>query len=167
MCVCIHIYTCIHKFIYICTYPWEWLPTLVFLPGVFHGQRNLAGYSPWCCRGLDPTHTHTHIHRNIVLVVKWCSTLLQPHGLQLTRLLCPWGFPGQEYWGELPFPFPRDLPKTGIEPESPALQADSFLLSHQEKKKKKYIYIYVYVIFHILSIIVYHRILNIVICAMQ
>ena len=24
----------------------EWLPTPVFLPGEFHGQRNLAGYSP-------------------------------------------------------------------------------------------------------------------------
>ena len=23
----------------------EWLPTLVFLPGEFHGQRRLAGYS--------------------------------------------------------------------------------------------------------------------------
>ena len=29
--------------------PWrkQWLPTLVFLPGLFHGQRSLAGYSPW------------------------------------------------------------------------------------------------------------------------
>ena len=29
--------------------PWrrEQLPTPVFLPGKFHGQRNLAGYSPW------------------------------------------------------------------------------------------------------------------------
>ena len=28
--------------------PWrrEWQPTPVFLPGKFHGQRNLAGYSP-------------------------------------------------------------------------------------------------------------------------
>ena len=28
-------------------YPWrrEWLPTPVFLPGEFHGQRSLAGYS--------------------------------------------------------------------------------------------------------------------------
>ena len=28
--------------------PWrgEWLPT-PFLPGEFHGQKNLAGYSPW------------------------------------------------------------------------------------------------------------------------
>ena len=30
------------------TIPWrrEWLPTPVFLPGEFHGQRNLVGYSP-------------------------------------------------------------------------------------------------------------------------
>ena len=29
--------------------PWrkEWQPTPVFLPGEFHGQRNLMGYSPW------------------------------------------------------------------------------------------------------------------------
>ena len=28
--------------------PWrrEWQPTLVFLPGEFHGQRSLMGYSP-------------------------------------------------------------------------------------------------------------------------
>ena len=25
----------------------KWLATSVFLPGEFHGQRNLAGYSPW------------------------------------------------------------------------------------------------------------------------
>ena len=25
----------------------KWQPTPVFLPGKFHGQRNLAGYSPW------------------------------------------------------------------------------------------------------------------------
>ena len=28
----------------------EWLPTPVFLPGEFHGQRSLAGYSPWDCK---------------------------------------------------------------------------------------------------------------------
>ena len=29
--------------------PWrrEWLPTTVFLPGEFHEQRRLVGYSPW------------------------------------------------------------------------------------------------------------------------
>ena len=31
----------------------------------------------------------------------------------------------QEYWRGLPFPSPGDLPTPGIEPESPAWQADS------------------------------------------
>ena len=34
-------------------------------------------------------------------------------------------FSRQEYWSGLSFPFPRDLPDTGIKPRSPALQADS------------------------------------------
>ena len=33
----------------------EWLPTPVFLPGEFHGQRSLAGYSPWDCKEVDTT----------------------------------------------------------------------------------------------------------------
>ena len=40
--------------------------TPVFLPGKFHGERSLAGYSPWGRKELDsiehmcmPTHTHT------------------------------------------------------------------------------------------------------------
>ena len=36
-------------------------------------------------------------------------------------------FSRQEYWSGLPFPFPGDLPNLGIEPWSPALQADSLL----------------------------------------
>ena len=37
--------------------PWrrKWQPTPVFLPGEFHGQRSLAGYSPWCCKESDTT----------------------------------------------------------------------------------------------------------------
>ena len=34
-------------------------------------------------------------------------------------------FSRQEYWSGLPFPSTRDLPNPGIEPRSPALQADS------------------------------------------
>ena len=30
-------------------------PTPVFLPGEFHGQRSLVGYSPWGCRESDMT----------------------------------------------------------------------------------------------------------------
>ena len=35
------------------------------------------------------------------------------------------GFSRQEYWNGLPFPSPGDLPNPGIEPGSPALQADA------------------------------------------
>ena len=38
-------------------FPWrsKWPPTLVFWPGKFHGQRSLAGYSPWGCKQLGTT----------------------------------------------------------------------------------------------------------------
>ena len=37
--------------------PWRgaWQPTPVFLPGEFHGQRSLAGYSPWGHKEWDTT----------------------------------------------------------------------------------------------------------------
>ena len=37
--------------------PWrrKWQLTPVFLPGEFHGQRSLAGYSPWGRKKLDMT----------------------------------------------------------------------------------------------------------------
>ena len=38
------------------------------------------------------------------------------------------GFSRQEYWRGMPFPSPGDLPDLGIEPRSPALQADSLPL---------------------------------------
>ena len=37
----------------------EWLPTPVFLPGKSHGQRSLAGYSPWGHKGSDMTERQT------------------------------------------------------------------------------------------------------------
>ena len=51
--------------------PWrrKWQPTPAFLPGEFHGQRSLEGYSPWGCKRVEQdqcvhvcacTHTHTH-----------------------------------------------------------------------------------------------------------
>ena len=47
--------------------PWrrEWQPTLVFLPGEFHGQRSLVSYRPlghkesYMTEQLTHTHTHT------------------------------------------------------------------------------------------------------------
>ena len=53
----------------------KWQPKAVFLPGEFHGQRNLAVYSPWGLKDLDKTewlslHIHTAI-QNGGLSVYW------------------------------------------------------------------------------------------------
>ena len=40
-------------------------------------------------------------------------------------------FSRQEYWSGLPFPSTGDLPDPGIEPRSPALQADALPSEHQ------------------------------------
>ena len=44
--------------------PWrrEWPPTPLFLPGESHGQRSLAGYSPWGLGVGHSAHTRTHAH---------------------------------------------------------------------------------------------------------
>ena len=68
-----------------------------------------------------------------VSTVPWCAVLscsvvpdsFRPHGLQPTRLLCPWGFSRPKYWNGYPFPSPGDLPNPGIKPRSPTLQVDS------------------------------------------
>ena len=61
----------------------------------------------------------------VVLVAKLCPTLLRPHGLQPSRLLCSQGFSRQEYWSGSPCPPQGDVPDTGIKPRSLALQEDS------------------------------------------
>ena len=45
--------------------------------------------------------------------------------LQLHGLLHTMEFSRPDYWSGQPFPSSRDLPNPGIEPRSPALQADS------------------------------------------
>ena len=44
--------------------PWrrEWLPTPIFLPGEFHGQRSLGGFSSWGCKESDMTEWLTLSH---------------------------------------------------------------------------------------------------------
>ena len=48
--------------------------------------------------------------------IPWTVACQAPLSMELYR---------QEHWSGLPFPSPGDLPKPGIEPWSPALQADS------------------------------------------
>ena len=42
------------------------------------------------------------------------------------------GFSRQEYWSGLPFPSPGDLPNPGIEPRSPALEANALTSATRE-----------------------------------
>ena len=58
------------------------------------------------------------------VVTKSCPTLVTPWTVACQAPL-PMGFSRQEYWSGLPFPSPGDLSDPGIEPGSPALQADS------------------------------------------
>ena len=46
--------------------PWrrKWQPTPIFLPGEFHGQRSLTGYSPWGCKESDMTEHMAHSTTN-------------------------------------------------------------------------------------------------------
>ena len=70
----------------------------------------------------------------VCLVAQSCLTL-RPHGLQLTRLLCQWGFSKQEYWSGLPCPPLGDVPNSGIKPGSPHCGLDSLPSEPPEKPK--------------------------------
>ena len=68
---------------------------------------------------------------------------LQPHGLYPARLLCPaMSYPisnilsYQQYWSGLPLPLPGVLPDPGIEPKSPAWNADVFTLRATRENEK-------------------------------
>ena len=65
-----------------------------------------------------------------------CPTLCDPvdcspPGSAVHEAPLSMGFSRQEYWSGLPFPSPGDLLDPEMEPTSPALQADSLLLSYQ------------------------------------
>ena len=52
----------------------------------------------------------------LLFVTPWTVANQAPQSMEFFR---------QEYWSGLPFPSPGDLPDLGIEPGSPALQADA------------------------------------------
>ena len=49
------------------------LPTPVFLPGEFHGQRSLASYSPWGGKESDTTEWLIHIHTYTCNYVRYAN----------------------------------------------------------------------------------------------
>ena len=72
------------------------------------------------------------------LVTKSCLTLVIPWTVAHQAPLSM-GFSRQEHWSRLPFPSPGDLPDPGIEPKSPALQADSLLTERLSLPFQSYI----------------------------
>ena len=54
--------------------PWrrKQQPTLGFLPGTFHGQRSLVGYSPWGVKESDRTDQLSMHARRICLGLEFC-----------------------------------------------------------------------------------------------
>ena len=68
--------------------------------------------------------SYTHRYFGGGLVIKSCPTLGIPWTVACQAPLSM-GFSRLEYWSGLPFPSSGDLPDPGMEPESPALQADS------------------------------------------
>ena len=54
----------------------------------------------------------------LILCNPWTVAQQAPLSMEFSR---------QEFWSELPFPSPGDLPDPGTKPESPTLQADSLL----------------------------------------
>ena len=86
------------------------------------------------------THTHTHTH-NILLRVPQFFVLVQQQQSHILLFVTPWtvalpGFPIHGIFQArilewVVISYPGDLPDTGIEPTSPALEADSLPLSHQ------------------------------------
>ena len=93
-----------------------------------------------CCF-LSPAHSYVN-HGGLCTTV-WLSAHSLPGGGSLVVLAIPWtialqaslpmGLSEQEYWSGLPFPSPGDLPNPGIEPRSPAVQADSLPTELQGK----------------------------------
>ena len=78
-------------------------------------------YSPWNFPG-----QYTGVGGGGGLITKSCPTLATPW-IVARQAPLSMRFSKQEYWSGLPFPSSGDLPIPGIEPRSPALQADSLM----------------------------------------
>ena len=73
----------------------KWQPTSVFLPGKFHGQKSLAAYSPWGCKGSD-TSEYKYTQNEYKIMAQWCSKVhLEP--LLPEELLSPAIFSEMEH----------------------------------------------------------------------
>ena len=78
-------------------------------------EGNSALPTQFCCKPKTACHA-VPSHRVQLFATLWTAACQAPLSM---------GFSKQECWSGLPFPSPGDLPNPGIEPKSPALQADA------------------------------------------
>ena len=101
-------------------------------PPLFHWAISMCqqGWKPWtnswcnkqCSMVLSELQWKSLFRR------KWSRSVVSNYAIPLTvaRQAPPsMGFSRQEYWSGLPLPSPGDRPDQGIEPRSPAFQADA------------------------------------------
>ena len=87
--------------------------------------QNLILFLPhWVCACMLTLFSHVQLFATL-----WTVAYQAPQSMELSR---------QEYWSGLPLPSPGDLPNPGIEPWSPALQADGLPTKLQKRSKKMY-----------------------------
>ena len=114
-----------------CTYPQSFTP----------GDQNYPDRQNFW--GREEEHIERHLGKSssfinsvCVCVCKHTSACVLSHVAILWTMVLQAplfiGFPRQEYWSGLTFPSPGSLPSPGIEPASPAWQADSLLVGHLE-----------------------------------
>ena len=77
---------------------------------MFHFFQTLSAFTDWMSEWVKS------LSRVWLFVASWTVAYQDPPSM---------GFSRQENWSGLPFPSPGDLPNPGVEPRSPALQADA------------------------------------------
>ena len=131
------------------------------LPNLIQGPNIPGSYAILLFIALNFTFTTRHIHNRSTFPL-WPSLFILSGAISncpplfpssILDTFWPWNssssviyfflfilfmrFSRKEYWSGLPCPPPGDLPDPGIEPESPALQANSSPLSHQGSPRRK------------------------------
>ena len=108
--------------------PWTEEPGGLQSTGVAKSRTRLSNFTSLHFTSIQSQDIGQYIQSENVSQL--CDSL-QPHGLYVAHEATL--SMGQEYWSGFPFPSPGDLPDPGIQPRSPALEADSLLSETPEK----------------------------------
>ena len=76
--------------------------------------------------GKVPKNEFVRLEGKLLFLLFSCQVVSDSFATSWTQGPLSMGFPSQEFWSELPFPSPGDLPDPGIKPMSPALACGFF-----------------------------------------